>query len=62
MNIGNNLLLKSKQNLLESDSYNIGGSIGISGNSGGKTAGGAPEFVIPNMILPSNSIIKHITQ
>jgi hypothetical protein len=27
MNIGNNLLLKSKQNLRESDSYNIGKSI-----------------------------------
>ena len=27
MNIGNNLLLKSKQNLSESDSYNIGASI-----------------------------------
>lgn len=39
LNIGNNLLLKSKQNLLESDSYNIGGSIGISGDSSGVNGG-----------------------
>jgi len=39
MNIGNNLLLKSTQNLLESDSYNIGGSIGISGDSSGANGG-----------------------
>ncbi|MES2961705.1 MAG: hemagglutinin repeat-containing protein [Pseudomonadota bacterium] len=32
MNIGGNLLLKSKQNLLESDSYNIGLNIGGSGS------------------------------
>lgn len=31
MNITGNLLLKSKQNLLESDSYSIGASLGISG-------------------------------
>ena len=39
LNIGNNFLLKSRQNLSESDSYNIGGSIGISGNSDGKSSG-----------------------
>lgn len=39
LNIGNNFLLKSRQNLLESDSYNIGASIGISGNSDGKSSG-----------------------
>ena len=39
MNIGNNLLLKSKQNLSESDSYNIGASIGLSGNSSGINGG-----------------------
>jgi hypothetical protein len=39
MNIGGDLLLKSKQNLLESDSYNIGMSIGISGDSSGVGGG-----------------------
>ena len=39
LNIGNNFLLKSRQNLLESDSYNIGASVGLSGNSGGKSSG-----------------------
>lgn len=39
LNIGNNFLLKSRQNLSESDSYNIGASIGISENSGGKSSG-----------------------
>ena len=39
LNIGNNFLLKSRQNLSESDSYNIGGSIGISGDSSGVNGG-----------------------
>ena len=39
LNIGNNLVLKSKQNLLESDSYNIGMSLGISGDSSGVNGG-----------------------
>lgn len=39
LNIGNNFLLKSRQNLSESDSYNIGGSIGISGDSSGINGG-----------------------
>lgn len=39
MNIGGNLLLKSRQSLSESDSYNIGMSLGISGDSSGVTGG-----------------------
>ncbi|MFM2200057.1 MAG: hypothetical protein RL769_110 [Pseudomonadota bacterium] len=39
LNIGNNFLLKSRQNLSESDSYNIGGSIGLSGNPSGINGG-----------------------
>ena len=39
LNIGNNFLLKSRQNLSESDSYNIGASIGISGDSSGVNGG-----------------------
>ena len=39
LNIGNNFLLKSRQNLSESDSYNIGASIGLSGDSSGINGG-----------------------
>jgi hypothetical protein len=45
LNIGNNLLLKSRQNLLESDSYNIGMSFGISGDSSGVSGGCWTSFV-----------------
>ncbi len=39
LEIGGNLLLKSRQNLSESDSYNIGMSLGISSNSSGVGGG-----------------------
>jgi filamentous hemagglutinin family protein len=39
MNIANNLTVKSKQNLMESDSYNFGMNIGVSGNGGGVNGG-----------------------
>jgi hypothetical protein len=40
MNIANNLTVKSKQNLMESDSYNFGMNIGVSGGMG-ESSGGA---------------------
>jgi hypothetical protein len=47
LEIGGNLLLKSRQNLSESDSYNIGMSLGISGNSSGVNGGseGSQELI-----------------
>ena len=45
LDIGGNLLLKSKQNLLESDSYSVGVSLGISGGGqGGGVNGGSAGF------------------
>ena len=47
LDIGRNLLLKSKQNLAESDSYSIGMSLGISGDSSGAN-GGSVGFNLGN--------------
>ena len=47
MDVGGNLLLKSRQNLSESDSYNIGMSLGISGDSSGAN-GGSVGFNLGN--------------
>ncbi len=47
MDVGGNLLLKSRQNLSESDSYNIGMSLGISGDSSGAN-GGSVGFSLGN--------------
>ncbi len=44
MNIGGNLTLKSKQNLLESDSYNIGLNVGISGGQSAVAPGSSSSF------------------
>ena len=47
MDVGGNLLLKSRQNLSESDSYNIGMSLGVSGDSSG-ASGGSVGFNLGN--------------
>ncbi len=47
MDVGGNLFLKSHQNLSESDSYNIGMSLGISGDSSGAN-GGSVGFNLGN--------------
>lgn len=47
LDIGGNLLVKSKQNLAESDSYSIGMSLGISGDSSGAN-GGSVGFNLGN--------------
>jgi filamentous hemagglutinin family protein len=41
MNIANNLTVKSKQNLMESDSYNFGMNIGVSGGGGSGGSSGS---------------------
>lgn len=47
IDVGGNLMLKSRQNLSESDSYNIGMSLGISGDSSG-IGGGSVGFNLGN--------------
>jgi hypothetical protein len=44
LTVGGNLLVKSKQNLLESDSYNFGLNVGISSRKSGSVSGGSGGF------------------
>ncbi len=48
LHVGGNLLLKSRQNLLESDSYSIGASLGLSSTTGNSVNGANVGFNTAN--------------